>query len=395
MRIGILTGGGDTQALNSILYGAACFAEKNNYELIGFLEGWKGTLSPEHHCTLTKSMIKPSKGGTLLLSERVNICAYNVDEAVKNISGKVEALIAIGGDDTLSAGLTVSEKIGMPYVAVTKTVDNDVGINAPSGELDLEKMVNYFTPGFPTAMDQLCKEVNDDWTTVDSHSRIMVVESMGRTAGWLTLSSYSANPDFIIIPEVGLDCDDLANKVSERYVEKRKNYIKALKGGKSHRDHNGVMIVVAEGAKYKGYDLVIATGKPSIDSFGHEKLGGVAEFLADKLELGLKEKIGASNFNAQRPNYRLRSGKPNQLDRTLGIEIGYKAAEVISHGRSNVAVGIKRSGNLLVTEVYPIDGFVKKDSYGNIIPRLVDSRFYDAKNYCITDLGREYFRVMK
>jgi len=147
MKIGILTGGGDTSSLNAILHGAGIEAERLGHKLIGFRRGWKGVLNPTEHIELTASGINPSQGGTTLKTSRTFLDETNIGEAAENIKKSVDSLIAIGGDDTLSAGRrleailknpdTISDSrkpeeiLNIPICFVTKTIDNDVGRNSP------------------------------------------------------------------------------------------------------------------------------------------------------------------------------------------------------------------------------------------------------------------------
>ena len=148
-KIGVLTGGGDTSALNATLKGIALKAEELGFELIGFMEGWRGVLKGGRYFTLTPDLIDENRGGTLLKSSRTNLIKDNkLDEAVENLKKlDISGLIPIGGDDTLTVGTALSDQLTTTFV--TKTIDNDVGVNPPEGDaVDYSKMVNYFCPGF-------------------------------------------------------------------------------------------------------------------------------------------------------------------------------------------------------------------------------------------------------
>ncbi len=368
MKIGILTGGGDTQALNAIIYGALQATQERENELIGFNYGWKGVLSPSEYVTVQD--VNPRQGGTILRSSRTKLKGNLIDMAASNIDRLVDAFIAVGGDDTLTVGRELADRLSIPIALVTKTIDNDVGINAHTGEIDYEKITNYFTPGFPTAAEIAARFTSDLKTTAYSHERVMFLETMGRSPGWLALSSYKADPDFILVPEHALDFNDFAYKLAEKY--KQQGY---------------AVVVVAEGLRYDGSDKPISQDTTQIDPHGHTKLGGVSSILAARV----KEELGIENSNATNPNYLYRSGSPNKLDLETGIKLGKLAASSVQNELSGHVAIVQRKGDQLVTTTKPIDK-VLSTSGGVIIPRTLDLRFYDPTTYQITEAGKEYFR---
>ena len=382
MRIGILTGGGDTQALNAILYGAATGAEKYNHLIVGFKKGWEGVLNPLGTIELERSSINASIGGTLLKSSRKNLEDTILKEAALSIQKRVDCLVAVGGDDTLSVGVRVMRYLDIPIVFVTKTIDNDVGKNAPCQNIDAwpihidyAKIVNYFNPGFPTAAGIIQKFASDLRTTAYSHERVIFLESMGRTPGWLALSSFAAEPapDFIIVPECPVDYADLKEKIAERYQEKK-----------------NVLVVVAEGAKYKGSSKPISQDESDKDTFGHPKLGGVAEILAERI----KHDLCIENCNGVKPGLLYRCGPPCQLDRNIGMSLGEKAVKAAIDSMSEYVAVVQRTKDYLSLDLRPLSEVVTTNALGIIEPRALDLRFYDPINYCITDTGREYFKAL-
>ena len=255
-KIGVLTGGGDTSALNATLKGIALKAEELGFELVGFMEGWKGVLKGGRYFTLTPDQIDENYGGTLLKSSRTNLIGMNkLDEAIQNLKKlDISGLIPIGGDDTLTVGAALSEQF--TTVFVTKTIDNDVGINPPEGDaVDYSKMVNYFCPGFPTAASRIISAVRDLRTTAYSHDRVIVVEAMGRDAGWLTLAAAYGHADLIVVPEMPYQPDRLAEAIREKHAER-----------------GDVIVVVSEGIRNDDGELMI-TSQAELDAFGHTKTG--------------------------------------------------------------------------------------------------------------------------
>jgi len=382
MKIGILTGGGDTQALNAVLYGAACAAEKYKHTLVGFKKGWEGVLNLLGTIEINNASINSNIGGTLLKSSRVNLEDNILEEAAASIQKSVDCLVAVGGDDTLSVGNRLIKYLDIPIVFVTKTIDNDVGRNAPcqtidawSMPLDHSQIINYFNPGFPTAAAIVKRFAEDLRTTAYSHERVIFLESMGRTPGWLALSSFAAepSPDFILVPECPVDYAALKEKIAERYQEKK-----------------NVVVVVAEGAKYKGSSNPISQDESKKDTFGHAKLGGVAEILARRIKQGL----AIENCNAVNPGLLYRSGSPCSLDKNIGMRLGERAVKGAIDSRSGYVAVVQRVADYLTIDLKPVGEVVSTNALGIIEPRQVDPRFYDPANYCITDAGREYFRGM-
>ncbi len=365
-RIGILTGGGDVAPLNAVIHAAKEEALRNNYELIGFKYGWQGILD-EDYVSLNKVDINPNIGGTILKSSRVNIA--RVENGAEIVKGKfeklnLEGLIVIGGEDTLSNAFYLKE---LPIVLISKTIDNDVGINNKNG------IVNYFTLGYPTAACKISSFVSLSEglrTTAYSHERIIVVESMGMHAGWLAISSSMGNPDFIIIPEFTLDYDDFKDKVKERYL-KNKN----------------VIIVAAEGSRWQNGKHLSADLNDS-DSFGHPKFKGAAEILAKRLKEDLKPFFDTRNVNSVNPSYLYRSGMPNKLDLKAGAMLGKKAVKTLVKGEisSPFFLITELKNKELMAGQYSIVGLNNIEDFH----RFVDERYYDANEFNVTREAKKY-----
>jgi 6-phosphofructokinase len=222
-RIGILTGGGDVPPLNRVIAAAAEEAAIRGMEILGFLRGWRGVLENEW-LRLDGGRVFSGVGGTILKSSRVNIAktARGADRALRNLADLgLSGLIVIGGEDTLSNAFLLRD---FPQVMVAKTIDNDVGtVGEPEGALEPEKILNYFTLGFPTAAEKIVSFVSlaeGVRTTAYSHERIVIVESMGMSAGWLALASGLGDPDLIILPEFPVDLESIAARTREIYVKR-------------------------------------------------------------------------------------------------------------------------------------------------------------------------------
>lgn len=364
--LGILTGGGDVAPLNAVIIAARSEALKNNYDLIGFKNGWQGILD-ENYVSLSKVEINPKVGGTILKSSRVNLAKVeNGVETVKGIFQKLNlgGLIVIGGEDTLSNAFYLKD---LPIVLISKTIDNDVGINRDG------KLINYFTLGYPTAAEKISSYVSLTEglrTTAYSHERIIIVESMGMHAGWLAISSSMGNPDFIIIPEFPLDYDDFKEKVKDRYL-KNKN----------------VIIVVAEGSRWKDGGHISADINDK-DNFGHPKFKDAGQVLAKRLKEDLKTYFDTRNVNSVNPSYLYRSGAPNKLDLKAGLMLGKKTVKILLKGKisSPIFLTTEFENKELRTGLYPIDDV---DDIAEL-HRFVDDRYYNVEDYSASKEAKKY-----
>lgn len=375
-RIGILTGGGDVPPLNALLAAAQEAASHEPVELIGFIKGWQGILDRDY-IRLTDVAIDPFIGGTILKSSRVNLQqVQNGAEIVRENLNllDVEGLIVIGGDDTLSNSFCLND---FPQVLISKTIDNDVGLIESDGEkIEPENITNYFTLGYPTAAQKIASFVSLSEglrSTAYSHERLMVVESMGMHAGWLALSSGMGHPDFIVIPEYPLDYERFKRIVGERY-----------------KDQKHLVIVVAEGARWKD-GVSLSADESEKDGFGHPRFKGAAEVLAKRLKEDLKGEFDTRNVNGVNPSYLYRSGAPGKLDLEWAKNLGREAVGMLSGGIEGVAfLTIQRKGNGFFLSNCPlknVDGIEE-------LHRFVDERFYDPDQYVITENGNEYLAAM-
>src|SRR5207249_5305387 len=261
MKIGVLTGGGDCPGLNAVIRavvrkGAFHYGD----EFVGFLEGWRGLLEDKTMILdlATVGGILP-RGGTILRTSRTNPAKYpdglqRCAEALKNKG--CDALIAIGGDDTLS----VAQKLfahGVKVVGVPKTIDNDLA-------------GTDFTFGFDTAVNVVTGAIDRVHTTAEAHNRVIVVEVMGRDSGWIACySGIAGGADVILIPERPVDIDDVTETLKQRH--QRGRYFS--------------IVVVAEGASLRAehHELAV-TAAPGKDEFGHVRLGGIGNVLAREIE---------------------------------------------------------------------------------------------------------------
>ncbi len=309
MRIGVLTGGGDCPGLNAVIRAVVRKgSEVHGHEFVGFRDGWRGPLEG-HTMPLdvdTTRGILP-RGGTILGSSRTNPLKVDggVDRVRDNLAAAgVDALVAIGGEDTLGVATQLAAA-GMTVVGVPKTIDNDLG-------------ATDYTFGFDTAVTIATEAIDRLHTTAESHHRALVVEVMGRHAGWIALhSGLAGGANVILIPERPFDLDQVC-----RYVETRfeKQY--------------APIIVVAEGAVPIAGQMAVQEGE--LDAFGHVRLGGIGQFLEREIE----ERTG-KEARATVLGHVQRGGSPTAYDRVLATRFGLHAADAVHEGDSGVMVALQ------------------------------------------------------
>ncbi len=309
-KIGILTGGGDCPGLNAVIRAVVKKSLKYRWEVIGILDGWKGLIEG-NILPLTNQHISGilPKGGTILGTSRTNPFKdqKNVDKLLSNMKKfKIDALIAIGGEDTLGVALKL-HKMGVPVVGVPKTIDNDI-----SG--------TDYTFGFDTAVSIVTDAIDRLHTTAESHHRIMVLEVMGRHAGWIaTVSGIAGGADEILIPEIPFRIDDVCDNLKARHESGKKFSI----------------VVASEGAKPIDTDN-FETLSEEKDEFGHVRLGGIGQRLATEIEkrLGVETRFTVLGHVQ-------RGGSPTAYDRVLATRYGVVAVELVKEGHFGMMVALR------------------------------------------------------
>jgi phosphofructokinase-like protein len=317
MKVGLLTGGGDCPGLNAVIRAVVQKVHNAGGECVGILEGWRG-LVKNMSCPLNVAQTDDiiSRGGTILGSSRTNpFKSPDTDlPALRQTFSDLglNALVAIGGDDTLGVANRLFNELGMPMVGVPKTIDNDL-------------MVTDFTFGFDTAINIVMEAVDRLRTTTESHRRVQVVETMGRHAGWIAcFSGIAVAADYIMVPEVPIDINRCVD-VLKRRRERGKNY--------------GI-VVVSEGAKLHERDVVLTQGK--VDDFGHVQLGGVGNEVARLIE----EKTGYETRCVVLGHLQ-RGGAPSAYDRVLATRLGLAAGEQVVRGHFGTMVAL--SGTKIIS----------------------------------------------
>jgi ATP-dependent phosphofructokinase / diphosphate-dependent phosphofructokinase len=424
-RIGILTAGGDTPALNATIYGAVTRANELKIEVFGFIKGFSSLFNPRvphvHlnplFCTIPE--LCPTMGGTLLGASRDYVDADDkaslvlIAERLKKLN--IDGLICVGGDGTLNGMQALSELL--PTVLAPKTIDNDLGLNyaaepdewlrhGPAGEgqpappgfncvkkddhwysrhtntvsFDIERMVNYVTPGYATAVYVAAMGVQRLRTTAESHRRIAIVECMGRHSGYITLGAMYGQPDIMLVPEHRLNVDTLVQRAKEIYDLQKH-----------------VLIVCGEGVvDEQGRDL--GDEHVTTDPAGNKILSGAAESLRSILI----QRLGDDYFTSKRRNesahaaiftrkigHTQRGGRPIQFDRFHATMLGGHALDLLHQGRINAIATLNwnRADGFHLSSVYANDF---RDRWGLIHARLMHSSFYDPVMMRPSKIGVEY-----
>ncbi|MFI0899491.1 6-phosphofructokinase [Streptomyces sp. NPDC020983] len=310
MRVGVLTGGGDCPGLNAVIRGIVRKGvQEYGYDFTGFRDGWRGPLEGD-----TVRLDIPAvrgilpRGGTILGSSRTN--PLTVDGGARRVretlaAEQVDALIAIGGEDTLGVAARLHADTGLKVVGVPKTIDNDLS-------------ATDYTFGFDTAVNIATEAIDRLHTTAESHMRALVVEVMGRHAGWIALhSGLAGGASAILIPEHRFDLDEVCGWVESRF-----------------KIRYAPVVVVAEGAMPRDGDMVLKDG--TLDSFGHVRLSGIGEWLAAQIEKRTGKEARTTVLGHVQ-----RGGTPSAFDRWLATRFGLHAVDAVRDGDFGTMVALR------------------------------------------------------
>jgi 6-phosphofructokinase 1 len=336
VRIGVLTGGGDCPGLNAVIRAVVRKGEGvYGHNLVGFRHGWRGVVETQMvDLTIASTRGILHRGGTILGTSRTN--PYKTEDGVRRALDtlrreRIDALVAIGGEDTLGVAAKLGDE-GVRIVGVPKTIDNDLS-------------ATDFTFGFDTAVQIVTDAIDRLHTTAESHDRVMVVEVMGRHAGWIaTFAGMAGGADVILIPEDPFDIDEVCDRIRHRHM----------------RGARFSIVVVAEGAVPKEGTLV--TQETEVDQFGHERLGGIGTVLQTEIE-------GRTGFETRVTilGHVQRGGTPTAYDRVLATRFGVEAIDAVHEGDFSVMVALRGPDIVRV----PIEEAVKE-------LKMVDRRIYDV-----------------
>ena len=314
MRVGVLTGGGDCPGLNAVIRAVVRKGvQEYGLEFVGFRDGWRGPLEGDTVPLDVQAVrgILP-RGGTILGSSRTNPLKSGaaggrsgIERIKDNLAGLgVDALIAIGGEDTLGVATRLGEQ-GVPVVGVPKTIDNDLG-------------ATDYTFGFDTAVNIAMEAIDRLHTTAESHHRALIVEVMGRHAGWIALhAGLAGGANVILIPERPFDIEQVCAYVQHRF-----------------QTRFAPIVVVAEGAHPVSEEL--ATSNEQLDSFGHVRLGGVGQLLAGEIEKRTGKEARCTVLG-----HIQRGGTPTAFDRVLATRFGVHAVQAVHDEEFGVMVALR------------------------------------------------------
>jgi ATP-dependent phosphofructokinase / diphosphate-dependent phosphofructokinase len=336
MRIGVLTGGGDCPGLNAVIRAIVRKGIRTyGHEFVGFRYGWAGVLADEaSDLTLDSTRGILHRGGTILGSSRTNPYKQDggADSVQKTMRARgLDALIPIGGEDTLGVARRLADD-GIDVVGVPKTIDNDLA-------------GTDFTFGFQTAVQIATDAIDRLHTTAESHNRVMVVEVMGRHAGWIAVhSGMAGGADVILVPERPFDIDEVCKHIQHRHSHGRTFSI----------------VVVAEGATPRDGGLL--TEHQTTDAFGHVRLGGIAVTLEKEIEsrTGYETRMTILGHTQ-------RGGTPLAYDRVLGTRFGVAAVDAASERDFGKMVAL-RSTNIVRV---PLDEALAE-------PKLLDTELWET-----------------
>lgn len=415
-RIGILTAGGDTPALNATIFGAVNRASQHGVEVVGLMSGFDSLFDPRlPHVFLNPLLqaipeLDATYGGSLLGSSRKYIDQHNVhaiDQIIERLRRlHIEGLICVGGDGTLNGLQPFCDRI--PTVLAPKTIDNDLGLNYPNepdkyllesgsgerggeryrivtayepgGEFQLNNMVNYVTPGYATAVYVAVEGVRRIRTTAESHRRIAIIEVMGRHSGFLALGNAYGQPDIILVPEFPVDVPLLVSRVKDIY-----------------RLQHNVVIVCGEGI-VDAERHVMADEQQTTDPAGNLRLSGAAEALRRILikelgdqffkSLGNNDSAESAVFT-RKVGHTQRGGRPILFDRFYAAQLGGQAVDMLLDGQTNAISILQWSEeNGFHLQSYPGNGF--RDRWGKIHARTLHPSFYDPQRLHISTTGINY-----
>jgi 6-phosphofructokinase len=412
-RIGILTAGGDTPALNATIAGAVTRANQLKVEIVGLIKGFNSLFNPRvphvHLNPLYQEIpeLDPTKGGTLIGSSRDFVDPENkadldmVESRIRKLD--IEGLICVGGDGTLNGLQPLAERL--PTVLAPKTIDNDLGLNYPSepdefvrvndasakagfrykrsqsrAVFQLDQIVNYATPGYATSVFVSAQGVERIRTTAESHRRIAIIEVMGRHSGYIALGTAYGKPDIILVPEQPLDLEHLVERVKHIY-DLQKN----------------VVIVCGEGiVDSQGREL--GAEMKSTDPAGNLQLSGAAEALRAKLvqmigdnyfKLYRRSETAREAIFTRKVGHTQRGGRPILFDRFYAAQLGAKATELLVEGRNN-AVAVLQHNSHRGFHVEGYDANRLRDRWGLIHARSMHPELYDAQLMRPSKLGIDY-----
>jgi 6-phosphofructokinase 1 len=411
-RIGILTAGGDTPALNATIHGAVTRANQLRVEVFGLIKGFNSLFNPRVPHVHLNPLFQPIPeldaclGGTLIGSSRDYVDPNDAETLAAIFERldrlKIEGVICVGGDGTLNGLQPLAERL--PTVLAPKTIDNDLGLNyenepnewtrtpdpsCPSGyrygraashvPFHLENMVNYCTPGYATSVFVTSQDVHRVRTTAESHRRIAIIEVMGRNSGYIAFGTAYGHPDIILVPEQPISIGLIVERTKELY-DLQKN----------------VLIICGEGIEDEEGNVIGA--QAITDPAGNKVLSGAAEALKNRLAKAIGDdyfrmyrrgETAREAIFTRKAGHTQRGGRPIHFDRFYASLLGGKAVDLLIEGQNNQVSTLQWD----TKRGFYVDSFDAnrfRDRWGMIHARQMHSSFYDTEEMLPSSVGIEY-----
>jgi len=360
--LAVLTGGGHAAGLNAGIAGVIEEARRKGWRVYGALDGWQGVVNDMFvNLTDYDGMSSISKGGSILGTSRVKPTLDKVQESMKK--RKVDALIAMGGEDTLGALWNMYSEFKLPSVGWPKTMDNDL-----SG--------TYFTIGYPTAIKVASEEVAKFFDAASSPGRVAIVVVFGRHTDWVALGAGAyGRADFVIPAERPCKLDKICHKIGTLFGQRKKSLGKGF-----------VVMVVAEGAQIEGLESHAKEQERELDEYGHVKLDPylLASYLSSAIKSKTKEMFGKPLGTAPMVlTYQLRNGSPVWVDMELGYKLGIRCVDMLEKQEVGMVAVIKREKDELLTGSAPLEEAIK-------MRKVEGTGFFDHENLVPTSSFFDY-----
>jgi 6-phosphofructokinase len=391
--LAILSGGGDTPAINSSIESIRNRASMLGYKVYGIRQGWKGLLGDGDIVDLTNQPYDGWYGGTALRSSRTNPFPSKknpenrVPQILQNLKRyKIDVLVTIGGDDTNGAAKRLYETEGIPVIGFPKTIDNDLR-TLTNHNYNGQNIEAVLCPGFPSAAKAIAEFTGKLKTTAESHSRIMILEVMGRDAGWLTGSALFGGAHLALIPEF------------EMTKERKEFFFETVKETYLRSPKKMLIIPVSEGVRWYDekqgkVDVVYASSE--VDEYGHPRFGGISGIIASEIS----QKLGI-DARAQITGYYARSGKCSNYDRRLTTTLADKVVDLLlreEYGQmptitkivpyqeleefNTSSIDMGAIGNKPLSDAYyDVNKFKFTDAYTHFLGKILEHKHYQDFDY--------------
>jgi 6-phosphofructokinase 1 len=378
--VAILTGGGDTCALNRSIETIKNVAYLLDYRVLGIYAGWKGLLGEGFVVDISEQSINGHIGGSILGSSRTNPYKEGqnrVDEVLSNIKRYgIDIIISIGGDDTNGVAQRLYKEHGIPVIGFPKTIDNDIKTQTMHYLKNGQSVEAALCPGFPTAAGNIVQLTASLRTTAMTHNRIFVLEIMGRDAGWLPASSALGGADFILVPEIPM---------TEERIRRFYDLVRHM----HDHEHNDIIIGVSEGVRWwneKSGTCDVVMESRELDAFGHPRLGGVGAMIANRLR-----EEGINQPRTQVAGYIPRAGRISEYDHQVASALGQMVLKMILHEQFGYMPVLDHMAPFREVEAYNTKA-IPLASLGNKgFPAEV---YYDENSFNVTSHYRDYLSMM-